>query len=188
MNDGMYLRICAIRKNNNGWEFSDCNGESLKAPDEKSIFTSSMNKRYRKERKKYIVDENTACVWFLRGKADNGDITCIQVGRTKNLTNLLSNDIKEDIKNFYSGVGKYGKLKEKYNELVFYEVDVNQIIKEDNDAKQILGSKPKDKNLGLAYSVICAAYVEGKLSFEKKAELYCPSTLDGYYYTYFKEH
>ena len=45
MNDGMYLRICAIRKNNNGWEFSDCNGESLKAPDEKSIFTSSMNKR-----------------------------------------------------------------------------------------------------------------------------------------------
>ena len=47
MNDGMYLRICAIRKNNNGWEFSDCNGESLKAPDEKSIFTSSMNKRYR---------------------------------------------------------------------------------------------------------------------------------------------
>ena len=45
MNDGMYLRICAIRKNNNGWEFSDCNGESLKAPDKKSIFTSSMNKR-----------------------------------------------------------------------------------------------------------------------------------------------
>jgi len=97
-NDGMYLRICAIRKNNNGWEFSDCNGESLKAPDKKSIFTSSMNKRYRKERKKYIVDENTACVWFLRGTADNGDKTCIQVGRTKNLTNLLSNDIKEDIK------------------------------------------------------------------------------------------
>jgi len=82
MNDEMYLRICAIRKNNNVWEFSDCNGESLKAPDEKSIFTSSMNKRYRKERKKYIVDENTACVWFLMGKADNGDITCIQVGRT----------------------------------------------------------------------------------------------------------
>ena len=112
-NDGMYLRICAIRKNNNGWEFSDCNGESLKAPDKKSIFTSSMNKRYRKERKKYIVDENTACVWFLRGTADNGDKTCIQVGRTKNLTNLLSNDIKKDIKSFYSGVGKYGKLKEK---------------------------------------------------------------------------
>ena len=65
-NDGMYLRICAIRKNNNGWEFSDCNGESLKAPDKKSIFTSSMNKRYRKERKKSSVDENTACVWFLR--------------------------------------------------------------------------------------------------------------------------
>ena len=188
MNDGMYLRICAIRKNNNGWEFSDCNGESLKAPDGKSIFTSSMNKRYRKERKKYIVDENTACVWFLMGKADNGKETCIQVGRTKNLTNLLSNDIKEDIKNFYSGVGKYGKLKEKYNELVFYEVDVNRIIKKDKDAKKILESKPENKNLGLAYSVICAAYVEGKLSFEKEAELYCPSTLDGYYYAYFKKH
>ena len=178
MNDGMYLRICAIKKNNNGWEFLDCNRESLKAPDEKSIFTSSMNKRYR----------NTACVWFLMGKADNGKETCIQVGRTKNLTNLLSNDIKEDIKNFYSGVGKYGKLKEKYNELVFYEVDVNRIIKEDKDAKKILGSKPENKNLGLAYSVICAAYVEGKLSFEKEAELYCPSTLDGYYYAYFKKH
>ena len=188
MNDGMYLRICAIRKNNNGWEFSDYNGESLKAPDEKSIFTSSMNKRYRKERKKYIVDENTACVWFLRGKADNGDITCIQVDRTKNLTNLLSNDIKEDIKSFYSGVGKYRKLKEKYNELVFYDVNVNRIIKEDKDAKKIFGSKPKDNNLGLAYSVIWDAYVEGKLSFEKEAELYCPSTLDGYYYAYFKEH
>jgi len=32
-----------------------------------------------------------------------------------------------------------------------------------------LDSKPKDKNLGLAYSVICVAYVEGKLSFEKEA-------------------
>jgi hypothetical protein len=51
-----------------------------------------------------------------------------------------------------------------------------------------LDSKPKDKNLGLAYSVICVAYVEGKLSFEKEAWLYCLSTLDGYYYAYFKDH
>ena len=70
-------------------------------------------------------------------------------------------------------------------ELVDYKLDTSS---KDKDAKKILGSKPENKNLGLAYSVICAAYVEGKLSFEKEAELYCPSTLDGYYYAYFKEH
>ena len=184
MAEEIYRKICSIRKDDNIWEFLDCEGNILRTPDRKSFFSSSMNKRYRSKRKEYIDYEDASCVWVLIGKNSSSE-NWIQVGSTKNLKNLLSNDIKEDIKEFYSEEGKYANLSTKYEELTFYEVDVEKFLKKDKNAKNILGEKPKDKNLVLAYSFICAAYIEGKLSFEKNPELYHPSTLDGYYHAYF---
>lgn len=186
MSEEIYRKICSIRKDDNNWELLDCEGNILRTPDRKSFFPSSMNKRYRSKRKEYIDYEDESCVWVLIGQNSSSE-NWIQVGSTKSLKNLLSNDIKEDIKEFYSEEGKYANLSKKYEELTFYEVDVEKFLKKDKNAKNILGEKPKDKNLALAYSFICAAYIEGKLSFENNPELYHPSTLDGYYHAYFRD-
>lgn len=183
---GHSLLICSVKKDNNIWNLYDSQGEKLREPFSHTVFPSSMNRRYRAIRKKYICEDDTACVWYLLGK-NKVTAKWLQVGRTKNLRNLLSNDVKEDIKEIFSGYGKYGQLKDIYSELLFYEIDVKAYIECDKEAKVILGSMPDDKNLRQAYLVNCAAYIEGKLAYKNEVELYHSSTLDGYYYDYFKD-
>lgn len=90
------------------------------------------------------------------------------MGRTKDIINSLT-EIKDNVKDFYrSDSKKYGALKDKnYKEIVFYEVDI-------------------DEYLSLAYYFIRAAYVEGKLGFETLASMYHKSSLDEYFFDYYK--
>lgn len=185
MDKRLIKKICSIKKDNDIWKLYDCTDQELRTPSRDAKFTSSMNRHYRVFRKKSFSEEDSSCVWFLVGKTNNQE-KWIQVGRTKDLTNLLSNDIKEDLKDFFYGTGKYGQLRDKYCELIFYEIDVLHYIKENNDVKEILGEIPSDRNLKLAYLVNCAAFIEGKESYINKADKYNPSVLDGYYYEYFK--
>lgn len=185
MDDGFQKRICSIKKENNNWNLYDYEDKLLRRPSANTYFPSSLNMRYRIKRKEFFEDEDTSCVWILIGKK-NSITKWIQVGRTKNLKNLLSNDIKEDIKEFYSGNGKYGQLQDKYTELIFFEIDILKYIRVDKVAHTILGKAPINKYLRQAYFVNCAAYIEGKLAFQNKPELYSPATLDSCYFNYFK--
>jgi hypothetical protein len=144
-----------------------------------------MNLRYRKKRgNKWGKDvENLSCVWVLIGKINEAE-KWIQVGRNSSLKNMLSNDIKEDIKQVYSGTGKYGGLN--YSELIFYEINIKNYIENDEESKGILETEPLDTNLKMAYWVNCAAYIEGELASEKNVQLYHLSVLDGCYYAYFE--
>ena len=177
------LLICSIKKVDNGWVLYDCNGENISNLSGK--FPSSMNLRYRKKRgNKWGKDvENSSCVWVLIGKINEAE-KWIQVGRNSSLKNMLSNDIKEDIKQVYSGTGKYGGLN--YSELIFYEINIKNYIENDEKSKGILGTEPLDNNLKRAFWVNCAAYIEGKLASEKNVQLYHLSVLDGCYYAYFE--
>ncbi|MCR4740820.1 MAG: hypothetical protein K5886_11260 [Lachnospiraceae bacterium] len=191
MEKGLYKKICSLKKEDNIWNLYDWDGKPLRNPSPNTsspnaYFPKSLNQRYRNIRKTYGIDEDISCVWFLTGKK-NGREEWIQVGRTKTLNNMLSSDIKEDIKAFFYGTGKYGELGKEYSELIFYEIDVIRYIEADKEAQGIFGKMPDDKNLKLAYLVNCAAYIEGKESFENNAVIYVPSTLDGYYHRYFKD-
>ena len=184
--DGLIYKVCSIKKEIETWKFYDLEGKQLREPSENTYFPSSMNRRYRAKRKGNAIDEDISCVWFLIGKKNNAS-RWVQVGRTSNITNMLSNDIKNDIKEFYSGHGRYGELQKKYTELIFYEVDIEKYIKTDTEALKILGTSPIDMNLRMAYFINCAAYIEGKMAFEHTPDLYNPSILDGCYYRYFKD-
>ena len=97
------------------------------------------------------------------------------MGRTKDIINSLT-EIKDNVKDFYrSDSKKYGALKDKnYKEIVFYEVDIDEYIKND----KLFNS--------LAYYFIRAAYVEGRLGFETSASMYHKSSLDEYFFDYYK--
>ncbi len=182
----MCLKICSIKKRGDTWILYDTDGEEIRVPSESGYFSSALNRRYRNKRKSIIANDDISCVWFLIGNK-NGSSKWIQVGRTKNLTNLLSNDVKEDIKDLYFGKGMYGELKEYYDELSFYEIDVERYIKGDEKLRSIMGKMPRNKYLRYAYLVNCAAYLEGKLACQYDVEKYHSSTLDGFYNLYFKE-
>ena len=181
-----FMLICSIKKKVQEWHLYDCYGKDLGALQNDKRFSRAMNIRYRGKRN--VNAGNESCVWILIGKNETEEV-CLQVGRTKNLTNLLSSDVKEDIKEICKGDNNsnYGKLKDKYTELSFYEVDIEKYLKNDTDIENIFVEKPVNKYLYLAYAYNRAAYVEGKLSLEKEAVMYHPSSLDGYYREYFKE-
>ena len=144
-----------------------------------------MKKHYLKKRENKKIDIST--VWILVGILDNGKKVCEQVGRTKDIINSLT-EIKDNVKDFYrSDSKKYGALKDKnYKEIVFYEVDIDEYIKNDKLFKKLDGNVPNDKYLLLAYYFIRAAYVEGKLGFETSASMYHKSSLDEYFFDYYK--
>ena len=121
------------------------------------------------------------------GILDNGKKVCELVGRTKDIINSLT-EIKDNVKDFYrSDSKKYGALKDKnYKEIVFYEVDIDEYIKNDKLFKKLYGNVPNDEYLSLAYYFIRAAYVEGKLGFETSASMYHKSSLDEYFFDYYK--
>lgn len=179
--------ICAIRFENNEWNLYDCDGEKLPNPSDKRIFSSSMKKSYLNLKKRGNKENNISAVWILVGISDNGKEICEQVGRTTDLINSLT-EIKDNVKDFYrSDSKKYGVLKKKnYKEIVFYEVDIDEYIKNDRLFKKLYGNVPDDTYLSSAYYFIRAAYVEGKLGFGTSASMYRKSSLDGYFYEYYK--
>lgn len=178
-----YKKICSIVKSETGdWDFFDYNGDSLPKPSETAIFTSAMKRRYLKTKSRIDI----SIVWVLVGFDDENKITWEQVGRTKDIINAL-NEIREDIKEFYSNGNKYAELKaKKYKKLVFYEVDIDNYLMDDLEFKNISREVPKNKELELAYYYVRAAYVEGKIGYDTSACMYNPSTLDGYFYSYLK--
>ncbi len=180
------MMICSIRFENGSWLFFDCDDNQLLAPSGDRIFSSAMKKRYLKKREKHRDDIST--VWILVGITSDGKKICEQIGRTKDLINSLT-EIKNNVKDFfYSDSGKYGVLKKKnYKEIVFYEVDINKYIDNDELFIKMYGNEPEDEYLLAAYYFIKAAYVEGKLGFETSASMYHKSSLDGYFYEYYKE-
>ncbi|WP_455259405.1 hypothetical protein [Ruminococcus sp.] len=179
--------ICTIRLENNDWNLYDCDGEKLPVPSNKRIFSSSMKKHYLKKRERENQKNDISTVWILVGILDNGKKVCEQVGRTKDIINSLT-EIKDNVKDFYRSDGKkYGALKDKnYKEIVFYEVDIDEYIKNDKLFKKLYGNVPNDEYLSLAYYFIRAAYVEGKLGFETSASMYHKSSLDEYFFDYYK--
>ena len=179
--------ICTIRLENKDWKLYDCDGKELPVPSSKRIFSSSMKKRYLNLKKRGNKENNISAVWILVGISDNGKEICEQVGRTTDLINSLT-EIKDNVKDFYrSDSKKYGALKDKnYKEIVFYEVDIDEYIKNDKLFKKLYGNVPNDEYLSLAYYFIRAAYVEGKLGFETSASMYHKSSLDEYFFDYYK--
>lgn len=131
--------------------------------------------------------EDIPTVWALVGFSDDGKETWEQVGRTKDLTNSLD-EIREDVKNFYNNQKKYGNLRNKdYKKLVFYEIDIDNYLKNDELFIRICGEPPENPFFALAYYFVRAAYVEGKLGFETSAHMYHKSTLDEYFYSYYEK-
>lgn len=178
-----YKKICSIIKSENeDWNFFDYNGSPLRKPSETAIFTSAMKRRYLKTKSR--IDIPT--VWVLVGFDDENKITWEQVGSTKDIINALV-EIKNAIKSFYSNGKKYGVLKnENYKKLVFYEVDIDNYLRDDLEFENIYGEALKNNDLKLAYYYVRATYIEGKIGYDTSARMYNPYILDGYFYNYFK--
>ncbi len=190
----MFIKICSLKKENNTWSLYDCcnpNNNLGNPYSWKKRFPPTMNTHYRDYRKG-ILDGDNPNVWVLKGK-DKIDESTLQVGRTKNLERLLSHDIKGDIYDFFlkNMNNKYGKLKvSKYDELTFYEVDIEEYLKDDTTFISMYKKCPSDEDLKSAYLLIRAAYVEGKIACKEcngRDSMYTPSTLDGCYYAYWKK-
>ena len=98
-----------MKKDNDIWKLYDCTDKQLRTPSQETKFTSSMNQHYREFRKNSFSEEDSSCVWFLVGKTKHHE-EWVQVGRTKDLTNMLSNDIKEDVKDFFMVLENIGSL------------------------------------------------------------------------------
>lgn len=179
--------VCSICLKDETWHLYDCNGGELPIPSAERIFSSAMKLRYQNKRGDKECDIST--VWILVGTTEDNEYRCVQVGRTKDLKNTLD-EIKENIKKFFNPKDKkYGKLKGmNYKELVFYEVNIAEYIKNDNEFKKLCQVAPKEEILLEAYYFIRAAYVEGKLGALTYADenMYHKSSLDEYFYEYFK--
>lgn len=166
------------------WELYDCNERYLQVLSDERRFSQLMKRRYLEKKKHKNNDVST--VWILVGISKTCEKNCEQVGRTTDLINTL-NEIREDIKDFYRNGKKYGGLKKNYTELVFYEVDIDKYMENDESFKTMYGNVPEDEHLLSAYCLIRAAYVEGKLGFITSANMYRKSPLDGYFYEYIKK-
>lgn len=190
MNDEIYTKICSIQLKNDTWHFYDCNDNELPTPSNKRIFSSSMKRRYLTKWNDRQNDRqnDTSTIWVLVGYKKNNEEKFEQVGRTKDLINSL-NEIRENVKDFFGNDNsKYGKLKRKgYTEIVFYEVNIDDYLQDDRLFVETYGKPPTDGNLSSAYYFLRAAYVEGKIGVEKSPNMYHPSSLDGFFYSYFIE-
>jgi hypothetical protein len=186
--DDVLLKICYIVNTEEELALYDCNNQKLEYS---KIFPRGIYDKYQKKREQKennMPNKDLACVWVLVGKKNQTE-TCIQVGSNKNMDRMLRYDIKEDIKDFFFGKsrgGKYNKLKNDYDKLTFYEVNIPLYLKKDNVATEIFGNEPENEILNAAYWCIKAAYAEGKIGYKSKAKIYNTSQLDGYYYNYFK--
>jgi hypothetical protein len=201
LEENMKNKICSLEWKNGEWAFKDCKGEELKPLPKRFPKAALKNnyKDYRKQLGNNMPEESFACVWVLMGRKEQTE-KCIQVGRSCNLENMLEEDIIKDIKGFFfemKGREDYSKFRKEreYDTLTFYEVNIQEYLKGDTVINQILGKKPKDSSLLKAYAYVKAAYVEGKLGCYSKnpdnqgivSSIYNPSTLDGYFYDYFKK-
>lgn len=183
--------ICTIRIENNIMKLYDGNRQEID-----SNSTRSLNINYRRKRKIRTEDDESPVVWVLVGKNMPDEEVYLQVGQSKNLTRMLSNDIRKDVNELLDEKlneesSKYKKLLGKYTQLEFYEIDLDAYDYEDFIEKNI----PEDENLKKVYLTIRAAYVEGKIAAEKNCKeknsehgIWNPSPigLDGYFYMYFK--
>lgn len=184
-------KICSIEvEENNKMTLHDCNGNEIKS-------TNVMNRRYRKSRRLRSTEEDNPVVWVLIGKDIIPQEKYLQVGQSKNLTRMLSGDIRPDVNEILSKNGrcngsKYSKLASKYSKLTFYEIDF-----EDYDLAEVdfVGNMPQDEDLKKAYLSMKASFIEGKIAAEKCCGAKengggiwnaSPSGLDGYFYSYFK--
>lgn len=157
-----------------------------------------MNRRYRKKRAVRTDNTNTPIVWMLIGKNEMNEEICLQVGRNKNLQRMLSTDIRLDVHEIRSGDEntKYGQLVKEYRALEFYEIDIDNYLKEDDVFCKCFGQIPQNEYLASAYFTLRAAYVEGKVVAEygcrkekDNGRMWCPSPdgLDGSFYEYWKK-
>lgn len=179
-----FIIISSLEKNEAGWSLFDCNGERLRTPDKNSYFPSSMYGRYANKTKIDFYND-VSRVWALIGITNDDIVSWIQVGRSKNRSNMLSDDIKDDIKDFLFSDelnGKYGKHRKSFRTMVFLEVNIKKYLGKDDIFYKTFGVVSEKNVFSPAYYCLLAAYVEGKLAYEKKAEMYIPSTLDGYFY------
>jgi hypothetical protein len=195
-------KICSMKSEDKKWIFSDSNDSKLKRmPNEllNNIYANYQNNR------KNMREGDLACVWVLEGSEtpnlmESKTPNLIQVGSNINLDEMWKNDIRKDIIKFFFESGNYSKLREECQKqetykLTFYEVNIQKYLEVDTVINQILGKRPEDPSLLKAYAYVEAAYVEGKLgSYSKKhnnqcilSSIYNPSTLDGYFYDYFKK-
>lgn len=66
-----YIKICSIeKKENDVWNFYDCNDGKLRSPLEKGNFTSAMKKRYYKNKQERTQDISTVWVLVCYGNDD----------------------------------------------------------------------------------------------------------------------
>jgi hypothetical protein len=188
-------KICSMKSENKKWDFFDSNDSKLEQmPNDllNNIYANYQNNR------KNMREGDLACVWVLEGSETPN---YIQVGSNISLDKMWKNDIRKDIMKFFSESESYSDLRKKYNEqkaykFTFYEVNIQEYLNGDKVINQILGKRPVDNpSLLKAYSYVEAAYVEGKLGCYSKnsnnqgrvSSMYNPSTLDGYFYDYFKK-
>ena len=186
-----YRIICSIEKINESlkfrnccdveiWNYTDDEIEEIRIRKQNIIFPRNMKDEYYKK----YNDKDGSRVWVLVGYKKEKDIQYLQVGSTKDLINLLD-EVKEAVKQLYFKKGKYSNLKKIYDKIIFYEVDVDEYLKNDSYFNKILNIN-EDENLIYAYKWIKANYVEGKIAVEKNPSMYHKSVLDGFFYDYIK--
>jgi hypothetical protein len=189
-------KICSMKSEDKKWIFFDSNDSELEQMPKNLL--NIIYENYQKNRNN-MPDENLACVWVLELEGSKTP-NYIQVGSNISLYKMWNTDIRKDIMKFFSESESYSDLRKNYNEqkaykFTFYEVNIQEYLKGDKVINQILGKRPEDPSLLKAYAYVEAAYVEGKLgSYSKKhnnqcilSSIYNPSTLDGYFYDYFKK-
>ncbi len=180
-------KICSIKVGkNNKMTLRDCNGIEVKS-------TNAMNRHYRKSRLLHNIEDDNPVVWVLIGENRNVKEKYLQVGQSKNLTRMLSGDIRPDVNEILSKSGsKYSDLASKYSKLAFYEIEFKDYDLEEID---FIGNMPQDEELKKAYLSMKASFIEGKIAAEKCCGAKgvedgiwnaSPSGLDGYFYSYFK--
>lgn len=187
-------QICKIEKTENGIRFLDWKNDLIN-------YTNAMHKRYREFVDTLVYNIEDPKVWVLVACGDDGTDKYLQVGKSKNLTRMLSGDVGPDAKEILNIDGKYnetkyGRLTKKYNTLIFYEVDIVEY-----DLEEIfkgISVPAKNESLRKAFLDIKAACIEGKIAAEnnchKKSnrddcfEMWSesPTGLDGYFYDYYK--
>ncbi len=174
-----------------------------KEPDNRSV-----NANYRKNRPQNMRKPGYAVLWLMCGVKD-GVKTVLQIGINKSLERMFKNDLNFDRRYIIKGLRSaddsndekkptsrpksYKKAgadlrKNKYDSLIFYELDINEYLKDDYVLKYLLApGSPQDEKLTEVYYYITASYAEGKLARETKAEYWNPSGgIDGDVYDYYR--
>ena len=200
-------KICTIiRKKDGQPEVQDCEGNKVNYLDcEKKDVDSKdknkpkviarqpnagINKKYR-ENRNGLQNADHSNVWVLIGKKDdNGSPEVIQVGQTLSLERQIEElnvnrnaVIFNDKKNV--NLKKYGGLLDTYNELSFYEVNLDDYF-DDNEFKNIFNTEKFNDNAIFYY--VKSLFVEGKIAALTGAEKWHHSgKLDKFVYELFKK-